>query len=76
MRSYDNFARGYITTLRSDIVELNTLHEDSSSASYSYKLKAVDREGSGTKTQYFSGKVKLIKINGNWLIDNTEAKRL
>ena len=76
MRSYDNFARGYITTLRSDIVELNTLHEDSTSASYSYKLKAVDREGSGTKTQYFAGKVKLIKINGSWRIDSTEAKRL
>ena len=76
MRSYDNFARGYATTLRSDIVDLNTIQEDSSSASYTYKLKAVDREGSGTKTQYFSGKVKLIKINGSWRIDSTEAKRL
>lgn len=76
MRNYDNFARGYATTLRSDIVELNTLHEDSSSASYAYKLKAVDRDGTGTKTQYFAGKVKLIKLNGIWRIDNTEAKRL
>lgn len=76
MRSYDNFARGYATTLRSDVVDLNTIQEDSSTASYIYKLKAVDREGSGTKTQYFSGKVKLIKINGSWRIDSTEAKRL
>ena len=76
MRGYENFARGYDTTLRSDVIELNTLREDNDSASFSYKLKAVDREGNGTKTQYFSGKVKLVKINGVWRIDNTEAKRL
>lgn len=76
MKSYDNFARGYSTTLRSDIIELKTLHEDNNSASYSYTLKAVDRDGSGTKTQYFAGKAKLININGHWRIDSTEAKRL
>ena len=76
MKSYDNFARGYSTTLRSDIVELNTLHEGNNSASYSYTLKAVDQDGSGTKTQYFAGKAKLININGQWRLDSTEAKRL
>ncbi len=76
MKSYDNFARGYSTTLRSDIVELNTLHEDNTSASYTYKLKAIDRDGTGTKTQYFAGKAKLININGYWRLDSTEAKRL
>ena len=76
MRSYDNFARGYETTLRSDIVELNTVREDPNSATYTYKLKAVDREGNGTKTQYFAGKATLIRINGLWRLDSTEAKRL
>ena len=76
MRSYDNFARGYDTTLRSDVVELNTIHEDNDSASFAYKLKAVDREGSGQKVQYFVGNAKLVRINGQWRIDSTEAKRV
>ncbi len=76
MRSYDNFARGYNTTLRSDIVDLNELYRTPNFATYSYKLKAVDREGSGTKTQYFSGKATLVFINGAWRLDKTEAKRL
>ena len=74
MKNYDNFARGYTTTLRSDIVELNTISENANSATYSYKLKAVDREGNGTKTQYFVGKASLIRINGLWRLDSTDAK--
>ena len=76
MRSYDNFARGYVTTLRSDIVGLNTVSEGPNSATYTYKLKAVDRQGSGTLTQYFVGKATLVRINGLWRLDSTEAKRL
>ena len=76
MRSYDNFVRGYDTTLRSDVVELNTIQEDNNSATFAYKLKAVDREGTGQKIQYFVGKAKLVKINGQWRIDSTEAKRV
>lgn len=76
MQSYDQFARGYTTTLRSDVVELKPLYEDNYSASYAYTLKAVDREGNRQKIQYFAGKVKLIKLNGVWRIESTEAKRL
>ena len=76
MQSYDHFARGYTTTLRSDVIDLKVLHEDSYSAIYAYTLKAVDRDGNGQIVQYFAGKVKLIRINGNWRIDSTEAKRL
>ena len=76
MRSYDHFASGYTTTLRSDITNLKVLYEDNNSAAYEYTLKAVDREGNGQKVQYFAGKVKLIKLGGIWRIDSTEAKRL
>ena len=76
MQSYDQFARGYTTTLLSEVVELKPLYEYDYSAAYTYTLKAVDREGNGRKIQYFAGKVKLIKINGVWRIDTTEAKRL
>jgi len=76
MQSYDHFAGGYTTTLRSDVVDLKVLHEDSNSAMFAYTLKAVDREGNGQKIQYFAGKVKLIKLNGTWRIESTEAKRL
>ena len=76
MQSYEQFARGYTTTIRSDVVELKVLHEDKYSAMYAYTLKAVDREGNGRKIQYFAGKAKLIKLNGIWRIDSTEAKRL
>ena len=76
MQSYDHFAKGYTTTLRSDVIDLKVLHEDSYSAIYAYTLKAVDRDGNGQKVQYFAGKVKLIRINGDWRIESTEAKRL
>lgn len=76
MRSYDHFASGYTTTLRSEVTDLKVLHEDNRSAAYVYTLKAVDREGNGQKVQYFAGKVKLIKLDGIWRIDSTEAKRL
>jgi len=75
MRSYDNFARGYTTTLRSDVTDLNTIEEKPNSAILTYKLKAVDREGAGEKVQYFIGKASLIKNNGKWFIDSTEAKK-
>ena len=75
VRGYDNFARGYATTLRSDVVELNSIHEDSNSAVLTYKLKAVDQVDGGSGAQYFIGKAQLIKINGQWRIDSTEAKK-
>lgn len=76
MKSYDHFASGYTTTLRSEVTDLKVLYEDNHSAAYEYTLKAVDREGNGQKVQYFAGKVKLIKLDGIWRIDSTEAKRL
>ena len=75
VRSYDNFARGYATTLRSDVVELNTINEDNNFAVLTYKLKAEDQVDGGKATQYFVGKAHLIKINGQWRIDSTEAKK-
>lgn len=75
MQSYDKFARGYDTTLRSDILELNSVHEDKTSAVFTYKLKADDYVDGGKTTQYFIGKVKLIKINNQWRIDSTEARK-
>ena len=72
---FEKFAPGYDNTISSEIVELKTLNETSDHATYTYKLKAVDREGGGTKTQYFIGKAKLIKIDGQWRIDSTEAKK-
>lgn len=73
--SYEKFAPGYDTTISSEVVELRELSQDSNTASYSYKLKAVDRTGNGQMTRYFVGKTKLIKINGQWRIDSTEAKK-
>ena len=75
VRGYDNFARGYATTLRSDIVDLNSIHEDNSSAVLTYKLKAEDQVESGKAIQYYIGKAKLLKINGQWRIDSTEARK-
>ena len=73
---YDKFTPGYKTTISSEIVEIQGLAEDANVASFSYELKAVDREGNGTKIQYFAGKAKHIRINNQWRLDSTEAKRL
>lgn len=75
VRGYDNFTRGYATTLRSDVVDLNTISENGTSAVLTYKLKAEDQVESGKKVQYFIGKAKLLKINGEWRLDSTEARK-
>ena len=75
MRSYDNFARGYATTLRSDVVELNTIQEGTYTAVLTYKLKSEDQVESGKSIQYFIGKAKLIKLDDKWRIESTEAKK-
>lgn len=75
MRSYDNFAHGYATTIQSHVIELNSISEDNNTAILTYKLKAEDRADSGNVIQYFIGKAKLSKISGKWFIESTEARK-
>ena len=74
--SYENFASGYNTTISSEVVDSQLVSRVSLIETYSYKLKAVDYDGNGQKIQYFVGKVKLVRIHGEWKIDSAEAKRI
>ena len=74
--SYEKFTPGYDTTISSEIVEIQKISEDANTALFSYKLKAVDRDGNGRMIRFFVGKAKLINIDGDWRLDSTEAKFL
>ena len=76
--SYEKFAPGYNTTIKSEVIYSKILSngdkKDSDIVTILYNLRAEDRDGSGINVRYFAGKAKLKKINGQWRIDSTEAK--
>lgn len=74
--NYDKFIKGYATTVSSELEELYRVNEGSYAATYKYRLKAVDSDKSGMKTRYFSGTATLVRINGKWRLDSTEAKEM
>lgn len=71
---YSGWAPGYDTTLKSIPGNIEVLENDGNRAVLSYRLKAVDRAGDTTKTQYFRGKCTLYKIDGLWKIDEITAR--
>ncbi len=73
--NYDSWAAGYDTTLKSIPQKVSILSNDGSRAVLTYRLKAVDRDGDSTKTQYFTGQCTLVKADGLWKIDEITAKR-
>ena len=68
--------KGYATTVSSELEELYRVSEGSYAATYKYRLKAVDSDKNGMKTRYFSGTATLVRINGKWRLDSTEAKEM
>lgn len=71
---YSGWAAGYDTTLQSVPEDVEILYNDGYYATLSYRLRAVDRWGDSTKTQYFIGECNLIKVNGVWRIDSISAR--
>lgn len=70
------WADGYTTTKSSTVVSLTPVSSTGTTVVLRYKLKAVDFEGSGTKTQYFIGDVTMMQQNGGWVIDDMTGRLL
>lgn len=70
------WADGYTTTKSSTVVSLTPVNSTGTTVVLRYKLKAVDFEGSGTKTQYFVGDVTMMRQNGGWVIDDMTGSLL
>ena len=71
---YGGWASGYDTTLQSVPEKVEVMFNNGHYATLSYRLRAVDRMGDSTKTQYFIGECNLIKVNGIWKIDSISAR--
>lgn len=71
---YGGWAAGYDTTLQSIPEKIEIMSNDGYHATLVFRLKAVDRVGNSTKTQYFIGECNLIKVNGAWRIDSISAR--
>lgn len=73
---YDKFVNGYATTISSKVANMNTISSDSNNAVIEYILEAKDRINGAIVEQRFKGKATLKKIDGNWKIVETTAKKI
>lgn len=64
--SYDNWKKGYKTTVQSIPQDISVAQASSDHVTLTYVLKAVDNPGG---TRYFNGKVQLIKTPDGWRIN-------
>lgn len=71
---YNGWAAGYDTTLQSVPEKIEITFNDGSHANLSFRLKAVDRVGGSTKTQYFVGECSLVKVNEVWRIESISGQ--
>lgn len=73
---YDKFVNGYATTISSKVANMNTISSDSNNAVIEYILEAKDQINGAIVEQRFKGKATLKKIDGNWKIVETTAKKI
>lgn len=74
--SYDGWAPGYDTTLKSYPEEIEILSNDGYRAVLSFRLMAQDNINGEIVIQYFAGQVTLYRINGLWKIDEISARKV
>lgn len=75
MGDCQSWSQGYATTVSSVPDNIQVQSNDGNRAVLSFRLKAVDRIGTTEKTQYFTGTCTLLKVNGQWLIDEIMAQQ-
>lgn len=75
MGDWQSWGQGYATTVSSVPDNIRVQSNDGNRAVLSFRLKAVDQIGTTRKTQYFTGTCTLLKINGQWLIDEITAQQ-
>ena len=71
-----DFRRGYADTITSEITELNLLSSSPDRVVMSYTLDARDRAKGGTLYRQFQGEVEMIKIGGEWKINDVHSKKI
>lgn len=71
-----DFRRGYADTIKSEITELNLLSSSPDRVVMSYTLDSRDRAKGGTLYQQFQGEVEMIKIGGEWKINDVHSKKI
>lgn len=72
---YGGWVDGYRTTVRSDPVGVSITSNNGSTATLSYRLKAVDYINGRNVVQYFVGNCTLINVGGKWKIDSISARK-
>ena len=70
-----DFRKGYADTITSEITELNLLSSSPDRVVMSYTLDARDRARGGTLYRQFQGEVEMVKIGGEWKINDVHSKK-
>ena len=66
----DSMRQGYSTTISSTIVDAKPSYVDPNKVIFQYKLNAKDALDGRIKLQTFTGEVTMVKVNGQWLLDD------
>lgn len=74
--SYDGWAPGYDTTVKSYPEKTEVLSNDGYKAVLSFRLMAQDKINGANVVQYFAGQATLYKIDGLWKIDEISARKV
>ena len=66
----DSMRQGYSTTISSTIVDAKPSYVDPNKVIFQYKLNAKDALDGRIKLQTFTGEVTMVKVNGQWYLDD------
>lgn len=71
---YDTWAAGYQNTI-SSVPEVKVMGQDVDSATLQFYLRATDRVGSEKVTNNFLGTCHMVRVNGQWKINDMSVQK-
>lgn len=75
MGDYESWSAGYATTVSSIPEKVSVLSESPSQTVLSFRLKATDQANGNENTNYFVGQCTMVKLGGEWKIEEITAQK-
>lgn len=75
MGDYESWSAGYATTVASVPEKVSVLSSSDNRTVLSFQLKATDQSNGQEETNYFVGECTMVKLGGDWKIDEIAARK-
>lgn len=75
MGDYESWSAGYATTVDSVPEKVSVLSSSDDRTVLSFRLKAIDQSNGQEETNYFVGECTMVKLGGNWKIEEITARK-